>query len=476
MNLAEQLKKQSTILNTKGGQYYATSYNNNLDYFACVSRFNPPFYIKRKFADALEENKEVALANLLYSLDIREGKGERKIFKESFKYLCLNDFNSAQKILPFIGKLGRYDYILEGLYTPLEEDVINYISRTLKKDLEADNPSLLAKWLPSHRNGKKTNLKTRYLIKKLGITEEKYRKILSLLRKKIDLIETKLTNKEYQAIDYENVPCKALLKYKKAFKTNDEEAYDNYLASVKQDKKKINTKGLFAYEIIKKVWASYNKNDTLLDMLWENQKDVLKGTNTNVLVVADTSGSMECYDAIPLASSIGLALYTAERNNGLFKDMFITFSSRPSLQLVKGKTIQEKVRGIRYIVDNTDIDKVFELILKTMEKGNGTQEDLPSHILIISDMEFDDGVYSKGGTNFEGWKEVFEEKGYKLPKVIFWNVAGKTRGCPTTKYSNDVIMVSGFSTNLLENMFDLENYKPEAYMINTLQKYIDMLK
>lgn len=476
MNLAEQLKQQCTIENSKGGQYYATTYNANLDFYSSLSRFNKTNSINLKFANALNENKLIALANLLYTLDIREGKGERRIFKTAFKYLCLNDFDSAKIIIPFIGQLGRYDYLLEGLHTPAEEDVVRYISKTIEKDLSCDNPSLLAKWLPSHKNGNKTNQESKYLMKQLGITEEKYRKILSSLRKKINIVESKLTNKEYDAINYEQVPSKAMLKYKKAFKRNDAEAYNEYLGSVKKGEKKINTKGLFAYEIVKEVWSKGKKDETLLDMLWENQKDVLKGLTKNVLVVADTSGSMTCCNRIPLASSIGLAIYTAERNSGLFKDMFITFSSRPSLQLVQGKTICDKVKNIRTIIDSTDIDKVFQLILDTMEKGKGTQEDLPSHILIISDMEFDYGVYSDGGTNFQGWKKIFEEKGYQLPKIIFWNVAAYTNGCPVTKYDNDVIMVSGFSKNLLENMFDLENYKPEEYMLNTLQKYIDMLK
>lgn len=210
--------------------------------------------------------------------------------------------------------------------------------------------------------------------------------------------------------------------------------------------------------------------------MWNNQKDVLKGCNTNVLVMADTSGSMTYYDGIPFATSVGLALYTAQRNKGIFKNHFLTFSSKPYLCEVKGNTIIEKVRNIPCYIENTDIDKAFELILKIAKENNLKQEELPSHLLIISDMEFDCGVYSKNGTNLNGWKEAFNEEGYKLPIIIFWNVAGKINGLPATKFENDIAMISGFSTNLLDNLLALENYTPNNIMLEKLSPYLELLK
>ena len=477
MNLAEKLKQEFTVKNTKNGNYYLTSYNSNLDFFAKTARFDSFEQIQNDFSCALIENKELALANLLFALDIRGGKGERDIFKAAFNYLCKNDIESAAKILPFIGKLGRYDYILEGLNTPFEENVISFIATQLEEDLKSEHPSLLAKWLPSHRNGKKDSKKAKRIMCKMGINERQYRKMLSSLRLKINLVETNLTNKEYDQIDYEQVPTKAMLKYKNTFNKVDKENFGSYLESIKKGEKKINTSGLFAHEVIREINKHGSKDKELLDAMWNNQKDLLKGINKNVLVVADTSGSMLWYEnGLPLDASIGLAIYTAERNTGLFQNMFITFSSNPTLQEVKGDTIYEKVKNIHQINSNTDIDKVFEMLLNTMKRHNGVQDDLPSHIIIISDMEFDEGIKSRRKTNFQVWKGVYEEYGYTLPKIVFWNVAGKGRGLPATKYDNDVIMVSGFSTNLLENIFNVEEYKPETFMLTTLQKYVDMLK
>lgn len=476
MNLLDGMKKNSTITNTKGAEYYATTYNNNLDVFTMLSRYNSDEELVRLFNNALIENEEIALANLLYVLDIRRGKGERRIFKTIFKDLCINHTTSALRVLPFIGELGRYDYILVGIDTTIENEVISLIKKQLEIDMESVNPSLLAKWLPSHRTHNVNSALAKKIMKKLNMTEKEYRQTLSRLRDKLNIVEKNLTEKIYENIDFSKVPTKAMLKYTDAYMKKMPTEYSEYKDSVKKGEKKINTEGLFAYEIVKKVLWGTRNDDELYDLMWNNQKDVLKGCETNVLVMADTSGSMTCYDGIPYATSIGLALYTAERNTGIFKNHFITFSDRPYLCEIKGKTIKDKIKNIPSIVANTDIDKAFELILKTAKNNKLDQEELPSHLLIISDMEFDRGVYSETGTNFEGWKKAFMLEGYKLPIIIFWNVAGSAKGIPVTKFDNDVAMISGFSTNILENILTLDNYTPTNIMLEKLAIYLEMLK
>jgi len=476
MNLLEGIKKNNTITNIKGSEYYITTYDSNLDIFTRLSRYNSDEEIIRLFNNALNENEEIALANLLYVLDIRNGKGERRIFKTIFKYLCINYTSLALRVLPFISKLGRYDYILEGINTPVENEVISLIKKQLEIDMESANPSLLAKWLPSHRTHNTNSKIAKKIVKGLNITEKEYRQILSQLRNKLNIVEKNLTEKLYENIDFSKVPTKAMLKYTNAYTNRMPNEYSEYKNSVKKGETKINTEGLFAYEIVKKLLCGTKEDDELCDLMWNNQKDVLKGCQTNVLVMADTSGSMTCYNGIPYATSIGLAIYTAERNTGIFKNHFITFSDKPYLCEIKGKTIKDKISNIPSIIANTDIDKCFELLLETAKENKLKQEELPSHLLIISDMEFDRGVYSKKGTNFRGWKKSFTKAGYKLPIIIFWNVAGNTKGVPTTKFDNDVVMISGFSTNVLENLLTLENYTPTNVMLEKLSIYLEMLK
>jgi len=476
MNLLEGMKKNSTITNTKGSAYYATTFDSNLDVFTMVSRYNSDEELIRLFNNALNENEEIALANLLYVLDIRGGKGERRIFKTIFKDLCINHTSCALRVLPFISELGRYDYILVGINTPIEKDAISLVKKQLDKDVISDYPSLLAKWLPSHRTHNIDNQIAKKIMKGLDMTEKEYRKTLSLIRTKLNIVEKNLTEKKYENIDFSKVPTKAMLKYTNTYMKRMSNEYSEYKNSVKKGEAKINTEGLLAYEIVKKLLWETKTDDEVYDLMWNNQKDLLKGCETNVLVMADTSGSMTCYGGIPYATSIGLALYTAERNTGIFKNHFITFSDKPYLCEIKGKTIKDKIANIPSIVANTDIDKAFELILKTAKKNKLKQEELPSHLLIISDMEFDVGVYSGSGTNFGGWKNAFENEGYKLPIVIFWNVAGSTRGLPATKFDNDVAMISGFSTNILENLLTLDEYTPTNVMLEKLSIYLEMLR
>lgn len=476
MSYLNNLKKNTTIENTKGGKYYASTYSANLDVFAGISRFNDSDEIISKFKKALAEDETLALANLLYILDIRGGKGERLLFKTIFRYLCQNEKDLALVVLPKIAEYGRWDYILEGIDTLIDSEVISMIKSQIKIDSNSNTPSLLAKWLPSHRTHGVKNEMAKTLIRKLGISEEEYRKTLSRIRKKLNLIENNLTNKDYAGINFEKVPTKAMLKYRESFNRNCNEKYTKYLEEVKGGKKKINTTGLFCYEIVKNILLGIPVDNKLFDVMWDNQKDFLNGYDKNIMVIADTSGSMSMYDCLPLANSIGLAIYIAERNKGAFKNHFITFSEVPRMQEVIGNTITDKVNNIECEIANTDIDKVFELLLKTAEENKSEKDEMPSHLVIISDMEFDSGVLSKEGTNFTGWKTAFKETGYKLPQVIFWNVAGNTMGVPATKFDNDVAMVSGFSTEILENLVNLENYDPITVMMKTLEKYIEILQ
>lgn len=475
MSYLDELKRSTTVENTKGGKYYSTTYNANLDLFAGISRYSDTDEIIEKFKNAIEEDKILALANLMYILDIRGGKGERLLFKTMFKYLCQNEKEMALIILPKISEYGRWDYILEGLDTKIDKEVVELIKKQIEEDKKSENPSLLAKWLPSHRTHNRKNETAKKLFKKLGITEEEYRKTLTELRKKLNLVENNLSKKDYKTIDFEKVPAKAMLKYKVSFNKHCSKNYQKYLDDVYSGKKKINTTGLYCYEIVRDILLHLPVDEKLYDNMWNNQKDFLNGYDKNIMVVADVSGSMEDYNCLPLANSVGLALYIAERNDGIFKNHFLTFSDNPQMHKVCGKTICDKVKNIKYEVASTDIDKVFKLLLDVACENKISQDEMPSHLILISDMEFDSGVYSKEGTNFAGWKKAFEEKNYKLPKIIFWNVAGNTMGMPATMFENDVAMVSGFSTAILDNLLTLENVTPEKVMLSTLKKYTDII-
>lgn len=472
MDLLEGMLRNSTIKNTKGGEYYKSTYDANLDLFSGTNRYTDRDTYITQFRAAFGENKVLATANLLYFLDVRTGKGERNIFKNLFTELCKIDTKMATIVLYQIGELGRWDYILDALYTPIKSEVIILIKSQLHLDEEAEHPTLLAKWLPSLRTHNRNNPLALQLVRDLNISEREYRKMLSAIRAKLDLIEHKLTNKDYDNINFSTIPSKAMLKYRCALAKHCGDRYQEYLQQANKGEVKINTTGLFCYEIIEKIRQG-NISRELANAMWEQQKDIFKDNTDNMLVVADTSGSMTWQPHV-YETSIGLALYVAERNKGIFHNYFMRFDDEPALEKVTGLDITDKVNAIRAYYGCTNVDKVFKLILDTATTNNIEQNEMPSHLIIISDMEFDRGCYSNEGTNFTGWGKAFNEKGYKLPQIIFWNVA--TTGFPVTKYDNDVCMINGFSTSVLESILDLEDFTPTGAMIKSLQKYIEIVE
>ena len=464
----EMLESSSVVNNSKGGLYYSTSYSHNLDLFALATRYKEENELISLFDKAYNEDKLVATSILLHNLDIRGGKGERRVFKVLFHHLCQIDNTLAKKVLYAIPELGRFDYILETEKTSLWSDTINIIKSQLESDLKSDTPSLLAKWLPSARTHNVNNKLALKIAKDLGITIKDYRKTLSLLRGKVQIVEHNITNKDYDSINYENVPSIAMSRYHHLFDNYDSERFNKYLSEVKSGDKKINASVLAPYQIIKEA-LRINSNADLINELWKNQSDVLEGNNTNALVIADTSGSMWSYDMLPITSALGLAIYIAERNKGIFHNTFINFSDNPTFQKLEGETLTEKLNTIDYYNwgGTTNIDKALEMILNASIKS--PKDECPSHLIIISDMEFDRSISKK--PNFKHWKEEYEKHGLEMPKVVFWCASPNQCGIPITKNDENVCIVSGFSPQIFKGILNIENYSPVEVMLEILEKY-----
>lgn len=468
----ENLESNSYIENSKGGLYYKTTYNANLDLFTLATRYKDKSSLIRLFDNAFNEDTTIALAILLFNLDIRGGKGERRVFKTLFHHLCTINEEYALKILYLIPELGRYDYILETYQTKLWNKTLEIIKSQLNLDLANPNPSLLAKWLPSVRTHNVNNMLAINLAKDLGLSPKDYRKTLSLLRKKINIVEHNITNKTYSDIDYERVPSIAINKYANLFKEKDEERFNAYINAVRNNQKKINTSVIEPYQIIKR--SMNNANNDVLDEIWKNQTDVLDGDKTNALVIADTSGSMWSYDRLPISCALGLAIYIAERNQGIFHNTFINFSDNPTFQKLNGDTLSQKLNSIDY--DNwggtTNIDKALELIQNA--SISSSESECPSHLIIISDMEFDRS-FSKI-PNYKHWQKEYENHNLKMPKIVFWCISPNQMGIPITKNDGNAIAISGFTPKIFKGILNLDEYSPVNAMLEVINKYIEMLK
>lgn len=484
MESLKETMNNDTQLTENGAVGYRSTGKKLLDLNFSVSslRNKSDKEIVNKFVDAFYEDKMIAMKWLFYARDAREGIGERRTFRVIMKYLAENHPSIAKAVIALIPEFGRFDDMLGLLDTELNADVIAVIKKQLNEDAKnmMDNKpaSLLAKWLPScNASSKETKRLAKVIYKSIGMTERQYRKTLSKLRAYLNVVEVKMSAKEWEAIDYSAVPSRANLVYNGAFLRNDEERRRAYLAALESGDKnvKINAGVLFPHDIVHKYmndgWGSRVKSkDTALEEMWKALPDYVNGAG-NTICVADGSGSMTSpvggtkVTALDVANA--LAIYFAERSSGQFKDNYITFSERPQLvNFSKASTLREKIEiALRHNeVANTNIEAVFELILKTAIDNNMSQEDMPQNILILSDMEFDscastnstsgDGWYSRrvapSKTLFNAIAEKYAEHNYKLPRLVFWNICSRTGTIPVKENDLGVALVSGFSPAIVK--------------------------
>lgn len=452
-------QKENKAFTENNALTFKSTQSKVLDLFSMGGslRTRTPQEIEKFISQALAEDKILAIKCLFYLRDIRGGQGERRTFRESLKILSAYYPKDTEKLLKLIPEFGRWD----DLFYLDDINIDKIITEQLEKDINSEHPSLLAKWLPSENSGKKSKELAIKVRKYLGYSSKKYRKTLTLLRNKIKIVESQMSKNEWNEIDYESVPSKASMNYKDAFKKHDEKRYSKYLESVKKGEKKINTKTLFPYEIVRQ--AKITKNETL-DLLWKNLPDYTN-KNEKALVVADVSGSMM---GLPITISVSLAMYFAERNVGIFKDKFITFSARPELQEVKGVTLNQKIRNLEnaHWDQNTNIQAVFDLILDTAIENKVKTIDMPKTIYIISDMEFDEATHRNDKTNFEIIKQKYEESGYEMPILVFWNVDSRQNNTPVTQNEKGVVLVSGASPVIFK--MAVERKTPYEFMLSVL--------
>lgn len=462
-----------------GAATYRSTNSHCLDLFSSIGtlRGASDDEINARFRKAYAEDANTAMKILFFGRDIRGGLGERKVFRSILNKLAFENPQSVRKNIPYVAEFGRFDDLLALMGTPCEADAIAFIKKQLEIDinaLEKDGPvSLLGKWLPSvNTSNAKTVANAKKIARALHISDAEYRKILTKLRGRIRIIENNLRERDY-TFDYGAQPSNAMYKYRKAFLRNDKERYEEFLSQVKNGAAKMHTGTLFPYDVIAPLVDSYAS-------VSEEERDALNTTwnalenftdDENALVVMDGSGSMYscCVKPSPIAVAMSLAIYFAERNTGAFKNHFITFSRTPELVKIQGRDIVDKVRYCKGFneVANTNVQAVFDLILNTAVKNRLPQAEMTSTIYIISDMEFDACAENANLTNFEAAKRKFERHGYKLPKVVFWNVASRNEQHPVTANEQGVALVSGASPRIFD-MLRGEEVTPYSCMMEII--------
>ena len=437
----------------------STSSNFVLDLFFKVggSRGMSDRDIISMFSRAISENPLLATKCLFYSRDIRGGMGERRAFRVMFNWLCMNYPEIAKRNLHLIPEYGRFDDLFSARFTPVWSIVEDFLLSALKS-----GDKLASKWMPrENKSGKEI---AESLMADWEITPKQYRKLLS---GNTQVVENLMCSNKWGKVNYNHVPSKAVNQYRNAFSRHDPERFVAWLESLKKPESgnKIHAGAIFPHDIVK-TYIRGGRQDEVLEAQWKAQPNYLP-EGRRILPVCDVSGSMSTFDGLPMEVSISLGIYLAERNVGPFKDGFITFSNRPELQILSGKTLYSRVSQLHraHWEMNTNLESVFSLILDRAVKFNLKIEDMPTDILILSDMQFDAAVRSSDSA-IQMIKRKYDNAGYDTPNVIFWNLR-TSNGIPVKFDEKGTALVSGFSPNIMKSLLGGE-LTPEFMMLKVL--------
>jgi hypothetical protein len=498
MNFAQAMYREGSVKTTENGAFaYETAGNGALlDLFAQIGALRPrtEAEICNKFAAAFRENNLLATKMLFYAGDIRQGGlGERRTFKICLRWLAENHPEIVIKNIELIPYFNRFDswFVLVG--TKCENEMWKVAAETLAKDMAAMKSSrknkyvpvsLLAKWMPSENaSSKETRKMANKAMRALELEPRKYRKMLSALRKHINIVERQMSEGKWSEIDYSKVPSYAMHNYGSAFAKHDYERFNAYLQSLKKGETKINASTLYPYDLVGKYLRGYgfgntthvgdcwlvNKEDAVVEAQWKALPNYMTKP-MNAVVMADVSGSMT---GRPMATSIGLATYFAQHNTGWYHNQYMTFTSKPKfVNLTEGASLYESVKkvaksGVGY---STNLEAAFKEILDTAVYNHVPADEMPEALVVISDMEID--RYMRAGRHWDFLRTMeakFEAKGYKLPKIILWNVEARKDTFLTQ--SEDVIFISGQSIaafrHLCQNLDGVTAYEMMLRVLNS---------
>jgi hypothetical protein len=459
--------RQEDMVTENGMATNSTSLNACVDLFFNIGamRGQDKQRLIATFSKAFNEDPKRAMKLLFWARDVRGGAGERQVFKDILVYLAENHDLVLRPNLHLISEYGRWDDLLALAGTYLEKEAFTLISDAL-----INENGLCAKWMP--RKGAVAEK----LRKFTGMSPKQYRKSLVGLT---SVVETKMCAKDWNSIDFGKLPSVASARYQKAFGKNAYESYSAYIASLVKGEAKINAGAVYPYDIITSLERG---NATVANEQWKALPNYLEGANDMILPVVDVSGSMSSpaggsKTVTCMNVAISLGLYISERNEGPFKDAFITFSSKPQLQVLSGSLndrytqMSDSDWGM-----STDLEATFKLILDQATKHKLSQDKMPNKILILSDMEFNQATGKGYGRGAATWNQtaqqvindMYESSGYKMPQIVYWNIQSRNGGVPVAFDTAGTALVSGFSPAIMTSLLGGDIESPQQIMDKTI--------
>lgn len=476
MNFAEAMENKSNWKLTENGAPARTTTGDNLiDLFAVIGamREREEADIISMWESAYRENAELAVRMIFYAGDIRGiGLGERRTFRILIKHLANTHPSIMRKNIENIPYYNRWDSLYELVATPCEGEMWNLVRTQWLEDfgnMKHNKPiSLMAKWLASvNASSKKTCMLGRKTAYKLGLTEVVYRRALSQLRAYLKVVEKSMSAQEWASIEYSAVPSYAMKNYSQAFARHDRDRFSSYKESLEQkiadgtiSQKDIKSATLFPYDLVRKYidadtydfWSrrSYIRPyDTITEAQWKALPDYLD-EEANVVVMADVSGSMYSPNYQPISASLGLALYFASRNKGIYRNKYMTFTDKPSfLTINENASLRDQLAqawnaGVGY---STNLERAFMYILDTAIENNVKPEEMPKALVVVSDMEIDPFFRGYELDFLEEMTRRFRDAGYTMPKVLFWNVEGRNSTFHAKFTNPNAVFASGYSAS-----------------------------
>lgn len=452
------MQQIATAKTENGDNAHSTTWNKGLDLFGAIGSLRKDqSRALSLFKTAFSDNMDLAVRIALWARDARGGAGERGSFTTILKWLGDNKPDVAIALVPMVPEVGRWKDLFVLLDTPAKDAVVT----ELAKALVAGN-GLCAKWMP--RKGPIAGI----LRKEFAMTPKTYRKLVVSLT---NVVETAMCAKDWSNIDFGKIPSLAAARYQKAFERNAPAEYKAYEIALVKGEAKINAAGVFPHDVLQ---AARQGNDAIASAQWKALPNYMEGCTERVLGMVDVSGSMtspinatgvgngsvSCMDV-----AVALGIYCAERNEGPFKDHIVTFTNRPKLVNVGGTSLKNRAAAAMVDVGyDTNFDAAYEMILATAIRHKVPQDEMPTMLLVLSDMQFNPRAWSYGGTANDRLAASYAAAGYTVPKMVFWNLRATSGNQPITMHDKNCALVSGFSPAILTAVLKAEEFDPCGIM------------
>ena len=497
----KELQKWGNFTETENGAIAVKStLDSVVDLFGTIgsmreNNYHEPASVNKEllpmFAKAMQENKELAMKTLFYVRDCRGGMGEKEVFKTIM--LALLELETEESYLLFknnianIVEFGSWKDLLDIFNrtnkSQAKIDIVGYIYNTIHTDIklmnEGKTPSLLAKWLPTiNSKSNHTKLKAKNLLTLMSKLDFDYRNYCTQARKVLKVVERNIAQQTFNEINYSAVPSRCMLFNRNLFMEKDNKHFNEYLDNLQKGETKINSSVLFPSDITDAYlskgfdWKGFSYEvDTVLEEQWKALPNYMDKP-LNAICVVDTSASMF---GVPMNVATALGIYIAERNpSEAYRNKCLEFSHIVKfIDFSKAKTLNEKMCCYTYQCADTNIEKVFDCILELAVANNLKQEDIPTHLIILSDMQFNSatGNYTNSDRKFKTLmkkiRDKYNQQRYKIPQIIYWNLNVRRPNFPEIA-KDGVCYVSGYSPAIMKAVLNIEMLTPLEVVKNAV--------